>query len=217
MIRAVFFDFDGVLVDSEPLHLECWAEVLAEYGMALDAAQYLEKFIGVSNQEMIEILCRQNGRGFDRRFFTECYDKKKKIYEKRIERCRTPEELAEFIRTRSRDFRFGVVSSSARCEVEPHLVREGLREPIAAMVCQEDGEEFSPARELYRLALRLVNAGAGRVIEPAECLVVEDSGPGAESGRLAGMEVVRVSGPEEVCERITARVHSLAGGAPLAV
>src|SRR5713226_153600 len=206
MIQAIFFDFDGVLVDSEPLHFECWAEVLAEYGMDLGAKQYVEKFIGVSNQEMIEILCRESGRGFDKRFFTECYDKKKKIYEKRVERCRTPEDLTNFIRSRSRDFQFGVVSSSARCEVEPHLVRQGLRDSIVALICQEDVEKFKPAPEPYLHALRLVNAGAGRVIEPAECLVVEDSGPGVESGRVAGMEVVRVSGPEEVYGVIRARV-----------
>ncbi len=198
MIRAIFFDFDGVLVDSEPLHLECWAEVLAEYGMVLEAAQYVEEFIGVSNQAMIETLCRQNGRGFDKRFFAECYDKKKNIYEKRILRCRTPEDLADFIRCRAGDFRFGVVSSSARCEVEPHLVGQGLRDSIVALVCQEDVEKLKPSPEPYVHALRLVNAAAGCLIEPAECLVVEDSGPGEESGRLAGMEVVRVSRPEEV-------------------
>lgn len=201
MIRAVFFDFDGVLVDSEPLHFECWAEVLAGYGISLSAESYVEKFIGVSNRAMIEILCRENSRAFDARFFDECYGRKKVIYQERARAaCRTPSDLLQFIRSASSGLRFGVVSSSARCEVEPHLVGQGIRDAIAALVCQEDVEKLKPAPDPYLRALEMVNATAdgSRAIRPDECLVVEDSGPGAEAGRLAGMQVLRVGGPGEV-------------------
>ena len=212
MIRAIFFDFDGVLVDSEPLHFECWAEVLAEYGIRLDGDQYDAKFIGVSNQEMIEILCREFGREYDKAFFTECYDKKKKVYQARaLSSCRTPEDLVRFIRIQSKTYRLGVVSSSSRCEVEPHLEGQGIRDAIVALVCQEDVEKLKPAPDPYLRALELVNAERhDRVVQPQECLVVEDSGPGAEAGRLAGMQVVRVAGPGEVLGSVEAAIRQTA-------
>jgi beta-phosphoglucomutase len=209
MIRAVFFDFDGVLVDSEPLHCECWAEVLAGYGIPMDAEGYTRQFIGVSNRDMIEILCRQHGRAFDAAFFDECYGKKKIIYEQRVVvRCRTPADLLDFIRTRSKALRFGVVSSSARSEVEPHRVGQGIREAITALVCQEDVEKLKPAPDPYLRALELVNAAldGNGPIGAGECLVVEDSGPGAEAGFQAGMRVLRVSGPGEVLKLLRAFV-----------
>ncbi len=199
MIRAIFFDFDGVLVDSEPLHLACWAEVLAGYGMPLSAEFYYANFVGVSNQEMIQRLCRQFGKGYDAEFFGRCYTAKKILYQDRARgHCRMPQELVTFIQTGPENYRFGVVSSSSRCEVEPHLVGHGVREAITALVCQEDVAELKPAPDPYLRALELVNAGADERIGAGECLVIEDSGPGAEAGRRAGMQVLRVPGPGEV-------------------
>jgi beta-phosphoglucomutase len=199
MIEAIFFDFDGVLVDSEPLHFDCWAEVLAGYGMPITAEFYAENFIGVSNQEMIEILCRKFNRSHGMEFFAECYAQKKALYQKRAPaHCRTPPELVSFFRERSGVYQLGVVSSSSRCEVEPHLAGQGIRDKLAALVCQEDVENLKPAPDPYLRALALVNLAARKEIAPQECLVVEDSGPGAEAGRLAGMQVLRVPSPEHV-------------------
>ncbi|MBI3695825.1 MAG: HAD family phosphatase [Acidobacteria bacterium] len=203
-IRAIFFDFDGVLVASEPVHYECWAEVLAGYGMPLTEQFYFDHFVGISNQEMIEVLCRRYGRAHSREFFQECYARKKALYATRVlEACRTPDDLAAFIRSQAATYRLGVVSSSARSEVEPLLVRDGLRESLAALVCgSENVKNLKPAPDPYLHALELVNAGAANPLHPQECLVVEDSGPGEKSGRLAGMRVLRVTGPEEVSSRL---------------
>ena len=204
MIRAIFFDFDGVLVASEPVHYQCWAEVLAAYGMPLTEQFYFEHFVGVSNQEMIEILCLHYGKAHSRVFFQECYTKKKALYATRVlEACRTPDDLVAFIRGQARTYRLGVVTSSARSEVEPLLVRQGLRESFSVLVCgSEQVKNLKPAPDPYLWALELVNARAHQTLQPQECLVVEDSGPGAESGRLAGMRVLLVAQPEEVSSRL---------------
>ncbi len=204
MIRAIFFDFDGVLIASEPVHCQCWAEVLAGYGMALTEQFYFDNFVGISNQEMIEVLCRHYGKAHSPEFFQECYEKKKALYAERVlDACRTPNDLAAFIRTEAKTYHMGVVSSSARAEVEPLLVRQGLRDSMVALVCGSEGvRKLKPAPDPYLRALELVNAGTPQALQPQECLVVEDSGPGAESGRLAGMQVLLVSRPEEVSSRL---------------
>ena len=59
---AVLFDFDGVLVDSEPLHHECWSEVLKRFGLGLTWEDYAANCIGVSDRNMIQALCDIHGR-----------------------------------------------------------------------------------------------------------------------------------------------------------
>ncbi|HYM13331.1 MAG TPA: HAD family phosphatase [Bryobacterales bacterium] len=208
-IRAIFFDFDGVLVDSEPVHYECWAEVLAGYAMPLEWDFYNQNFIGSSDRDMIQVLCERFGRSYDAGFFRQCYGEKTKLYEQRARgRLAVPEELVLFILTSFKTFDLGVVSSSSRCEVEPHLAGRGIRRAITALVCREDVERCKPDPEPYLRALDIVNAQAdGRGIAAAECLVVEDSEPGAEAGQRAGMRVLRVPGPVGVLGMLEAELR----------
>ncbi|MBI3665668.1 MAG: HAD family phosphatase [Acidobacteria bacterium] len=180
-VRAIFFDFDGVLMDTEPLHHRCWAEVLQPYGIRLTWTHYAREMIGVSAQEMIESLCRKAGRPYTDKFFTACYRKKKELFVRRAARvCQPPDKLKTFLRN-NHDW--------------PYL---------AAMVCEDDVQNRKPAPDPYLLALKRVNNAASRAIKPAECLVVEDSDPGAEAGLKAGMRVVRVLGPRRVLKALEA-------------
>jgi HAD superfamily hydrolase (TIGR01509 family) len=204
MIRAIFFDFDGVLVDSEPVHYECWAEVLRGQGIPLEWEFYNENFIGSSDREMLEVLCRRFGKNYGLGFFRECYARKKSLYQERAAgRVAVPPELVAFILTLRETHPLGVVSSSSRCEVEPHLEGQGIRRAITALVCHEDVERCKPDPEPYRRALEFVNAHGnglpdGSAVRAGECLVLEDSVPGAEAGHRAGMRVLRVSSPRSV-------------------
>jgi beta-phosphoglucomutase len=220
MIRAIFFDFDGVLVDSEPVHYECWAEVLRGQGIPLEWEFYNENFIGSSDREMLEVLCGRFGKIYDLAFFRECYAQKKSLYQERaLGRLVVPPELAAFILTLSETHHLGVVSSSIRCEVEPHLEGQGIRPAITTLVCHEDVDRFKPEPEPYLRALHLVNVHRNGLAEdstvlPGDCLVIEDSVPGAEAGRRAGMRVVRVSSPRSVLGLLQAElgVSGLASG-----
>ncbi len=198
-VRAIFFDFDGVLIDTEPLHFECWAEVLRPRGVSLPWKVYTAEMAGFSNRRMVADLCRRAGKRYSRRFFDDCYAQKRALYQERaLQRCRIPSDLVAFIRAASKAYKLGVVSSSSRSEVEPFLKAQGIPQHLAALVCEEDVENFKPAPDPYRRALAMVNRGSRKRIRPLECLVVEDSEPGAEAGRRAGMRVVRVLGPVEV-------------------
>ncbi len=198
MIRAILFDFDGVLVDSEPLHYQCWVEALAPEGIHFTYEDYARRFIGVSNRAMVEALCRDRNQDFHKDFFERCYARKRALWDQRAPVvCRVPDQLRSFIASSSRIYRLGVVSSSERCEVEPLLAAQGILGHLAVLVCGEDVENLKPAPDPYLLALGLLGGiGAG------ECLVVEDSGPGAEAARAAGMLVIRVEGPGAVLERV---------------
>lgn len=193
-IRAIFFDFDGVLVDSEPLHWETWAEVLKPQGIDVSFEDYSRRFIGVSSREMVRLLCQEAGRPFDLERFQAWYAEKRALYASRD--LDVPDELARFLRHNLNGYRLGVVSSSRRSEVEPCLERSGIRTRLDVLVCAEDAAALKPSPAPY------VRAGELAGIPAAECLVVEDSDAGQQSAQGAGMQVVRVAGPGEVVDRL---------------
>jgi beta-phosphoglucomutase len=194
VIRAIFFDFDGVLVDSEPLHWETWSCVLKPKGIEISFQDYCRRFIGVSNRTMIRELCRDVGLSFDPEQFQVWYAEKRALYAQRD--LRVPDNLAHFIREDLNGYRLGVVSSSRRSEVEPYLVQSGVRERIDVLVCAEDSAELKPSPQPYIRAAHLAGLPA------CECLAVEDSDAGQESATGAGMQVARVRGPEEVVDAL---------------
>ncbi len=208
-IRAIFFDFDGVLVDSEPLHYACWRKVLASRGIRLSWGEYRRRMIGVSNRQMVRELCGETGRTYSDQLFEEWYAEKKRLYFARVARCRVPRALVACLRRLRLDYALGVVSSSARREVEPTLVRQGIRGWLTTVICSEDVKKLKPAPDAYRRALAMVNARSRRRIRAAECLVVEDSGPGVEAARRARMRVVRVAGPRKVARAVRGELHAM--------
>ena len=206
-IRAIFFDFDGVLVDSEPLHYACWRKVLESRGIRLTWKEYERRMIGVSNRQMVRELCGETRRRYSDRLFEEWYAEKKRLYFARVARCRVPRELVACLRRLASNYELGVVSSSARREVEPTLRGQGIHGWLAAVIYSEDVKKLKPAPDAYRRALAAVNERSGGRIRASEWLVLEDSGPGEMAAFRAGMHVLRVSGPREVANAVRARLR----------
>ncbi len=191
---SVLFDFDGVLVDSEPIHFECWREVLAPFGVDLDWATYERTCIGVADRPMVAALCREIAPPADfERVWAE-YPRKNALYRARVEASQpilapTIEMIASLD-----GLKLAVVSSSHRTEVEPLLVAAGIRPRFGAIVCGDDVTRHKPDPEPYRKAAAILGARAP--------LVVEDSPAGAASGRAAGFAVLEVRNAGEVPARV---------------
>lgn len=202
-IRAVFLDFDGVLVDSEPLHYECWAQVLGPLGIVFSQEDYRARYVGVSNRAMVLDLCERFGRPGGHDFFEAQYREKKVLYAARAQtELRIPADLTNLLLTPRNGLYFGVVTSSNKSEVEPCLNAAGIRDRLEVLVCDRDVQRLKPEPDPYLKALELLNAQRGETLPANSCLVVEDSGPGVESGRRAGMQVLQVRHPDEVACRL---------------
>ena len=202
-IRAVFLDFDGVLVDSEPLHYECWAQVLRPLGIVFSQEDYNARYVGVSNRAMVQDLCRRFGRPGGQDFYEAQNSKKKVLYAARaVTQLRIPADLTSLLLTPRNGLHFGVVTSSNKSEVEPCLIAAGIRERLAVLVCDRDVQRLKPEPDPYLKALELLNAQRGGTVSASSCLVVEDSGPGVESATRAGMQVLQVRHPNEVASRL---------------
>ncbi len=179
---ALFFDFDGTLVDSEPLHYACWQEILRPFGIELDWDTYERNCIGVSDRQMVSQLATQAGVDFDALYAQ--YPRKKEMLRERI-LAEPPMSAA----TRRRlvegfDVPIAVVSSSYQLEVEPVLAQLGLESLFATMVFGDHVANLKPHPEPYLEAARRLG-----VRRP---LVFEDSEAGIASARAAGFEVVHV-------------------------
>jgi beta-phosphoglucomutase len=196
--EAILFDFDGVLVDSEPLHYECWCEIIAPHGLVLTWENYAANCIGVSDRAMIETLCRVTGRpGHFEAIWAE-YPAKKALFRRRaVEKVPMPPPTREVLGALD-GYRLAVVSSSGRAEIEPVLEAAGVRRHFETIVTGEDVRELKPSPEPYRTAADRLGI--------TRALVIEDSPAGIASGRAAGFEVLEIARAEEMAGLLRTRL-----------
>jgi beta-phosphoglucomutase len=184
---SILFDFDGVLADTEPIHYQCWLEVLAPFGIEPSWDYYQRECIGISDRLMVERI--STPALFDQ-IWSKYADKQALFRHKLTLKSPFLEETAALISDLSPRYKLAVVSSSGRTEVEPPIVRAGLREHFQAMVCGREAGNLKPAPDPYLHAAELLGA--------KNPLVVEDSAAGEASGLAAGFEVLRVTSAESV-------------------
>jgi beta-phosphoglucomutase len=206
--EAILFDFDGVLVDSEPIHYECWMEVLAPYGFHLDWDAYMRNWVGVSDRSMIQRFCDTARPPLDFDKVWGEYPRKTEIFRARMaERQVFHAETIRLLDTLEH-YKLGVVSSSARTEVEPPLVRAGVRDRFGALVCgRELVTNLKPAPDPYTKAAELLGV--------TRALVIEDSDTGEASGRAAGFDVLRLAHPSRLADELSAVLGLPASSASL--
>ena len=196
---AILFDFDGVLIDSEPLHYACWAEVLKPLGVTLDWEFYRDHCIGIDDREMLRMMATRSNPQRDWEELWAQYPAKKELFRGRtLAAPPFDPTLDSFLAGFHGQYKMAVVTSSARAEIEPLLKAGGLRGYFEVMVCDREAGAHKPAPEPYLMAARLLGAN--------NPLVVEDSPAGIASGRAAGFEVLAVQSPAEVPDLVRRRL-----------
>ncbi len=196
---AILFDFDGVLVDSEPLHYRCWTEILAPWGFKMDWPTYAATAIGITDRLMLSRFCEYATPPVTLETLLGTYPRKRERFrELMAQELPFFEGCVEFLRSLGA-YKLAVVSSSGRTEIEPALVQGGVRGFFGALVCGGDVKNHKPHPEPYLLAAAQLGA--------TKPLVVEDSDAGEESGRAAGFDVVRVSSSSEVPAAVRSRLN----------
>jgi beta-phosphoglucomutase len=188
--EAILFDFDGVLADSEPIHFECWQEILTGFGLHLDWKTYAERGIGASDRSLLSLMCQQTDPPFDLERLVAEYPRKKDLFRTRmLERQPFCAEVFELL-PQLHEYQLAVVTSSGQTEVEPILIHAGLRDYFHVAVYGGDVKRHKPAPDPYLLAMEKLGVRTA--------LVVEDSDAGEASARAAGLEVLRVRTPAEM-------------------
>ncbi len=193
---SILFDFDGVLMDSEPVHFACWREVLLPLGVSLEWDYYLDHGIGIDDKLMLQRLA---GEERDWRELWARYPAKKELFRSRmLDAPPFPEGLAALLEDLAVAYRLAIVSSSSSSEIEPLVERAGLRRYFATIVGGDSVTRHKPAPEPYLLAAERLQARTP--------LVIEDSAAGAAAGRAAGFTVLEIRHPAELESALRARL-----------
>lgn len=197
MIRAVIFDFNGVLIDDEHVHFALFRDVLAEEGITLTEPQYYEVYLGYDDRGCFEHALADAGQPFDKDRIDDLIARKARRYAQAAETgLRIFPGAADCVIALAKRWPIAVNSGALRPEIEFALNRMRLRKYVSAIVSAEDTERCKPDPEGYTLALAALRALPGSRLadlRAEQCLVIEDSRAGLESARAAGMHAIGIS------------------------
>ena len=197
MIQAIFFDFNGVVIDDERLQMKAYQEALGAESIDLTEEDYYGS-LGMDDVTFVRAAFERAGR-------TTADDSMRAIIERKTEFHHEliKDELplfpgvVTFIRNTARHYQLGLVSMARLVEISHVLERAHLEDAFAVTVSAEDVSACKPDPCCYSLALERLNekrsAGRQQPVLPAECVVIEDSPPGIQSGRAAGMRTLGVT------------------------
>jgi len=215
MLAAVIFDFDGIIVDTEPLHYKAFQEVLIPLGMGYGWDEYLGHYIGFDDRDAFREAFRRNGRELTADELHRLIGEKAEAFQKIIATGVEPYPgVVELICSLSGKFPVGLCSGALRSDIDPILAQLRLGNAFDCMVTADEVSASKPDPESYALAVRrLSEVFPERSIIPAVCLAIEDTPAGIASATGAGLKVLAVSNsyPAERLVGVLKVVESLAG------
>ena len=192
MLKAIFFDFDGVLVDTEPLHLRAFQKILAAEGLPLSEQDYYAKYVGFDDKGCFQAVFSDNGRPVTPETIRGLVDRKAALF---LEQLKTNlvvyPGITEFVTMSAQQYRLAVVSGALRHEIEYSLEAAGIRRQFEQITAAQDVRDGKPDPEGYLHTLRQLNRKAP--LTAPECLVIEDTVPGIRAAHAAGMRCLAVS------------------------
>ena len=212
MLRAVIFDFNGIIVDDEPIHFELFRKVFSEEGIDLTKQAYYERYLGFDDRGAFSFGFREHKRPLNHQKLTELIDRKALYYQQAIRNHVTIFPGAkELIVNLAGDLPLAVASGALRNEIETILTTAGLIGHFKAIVSAEDVERGKPEPDIFIKALAMLNAGMDNPIQASDCIVIEDSREGIKGARRAGMKCLAVtnSHPAELLGEAHTIVKSL--------
>lgn len=205
MLRAIIFDFDGVIADTEPLHFRAFQAVLEGIGLSLSETDYYANYLGFDDRGCFIAALAANGRATPAETVRSLMERKAVAYLDAVrQHLVVLPGVSTFVRQASRQYPLAIASGALRPEIELILQAIGLRDCFQQIASAEDVAKGKPDPEPFLLALERLNKsegiGATAPILPDECLVIEDSIPGIRSGKTAGMKVLAVANTHAIGE-----------------
>ena len=188
MIKAIVFDFDGVLADSEPLHLRAYQEAVSSLGLTLTREAYYTHYLGYDDEGVFTALAASHGFALDAPRLDALVAEKGRVFDAIIESGNILYPRAvSCIERMAPVFPLGIASGALRPEIESILRGSRLDHHFRFIVASGDTPVSKPAPDPYRRAAELHG------VRPSECLAIEDSHWGLQSARAAGMRTIAVT------------------------
>jgi HAD superfamily hydrolase (TIGR01509 family) len=194
MLRAIVFDFDGVIADTEPLHFLGLRDVLAEQQVTLSEREYYARYLGYDDVGALRAIGADFGLSWTIDHVAQLAIKKAarvEALERDVSVLFPGAEAA--IRRAADAVPIAIASGALRAEIRRVLDRADLTRYFAAIVAAEDTPASKPAADPYQRAVVRLADAIGGPLRAADCVAIEDSRWGLESARAAGLRTVAIS------------------------
>jgi len=197
MIKALLLDFNGVIIDDEPVQMRAYQELLAAENIALTDEEYYE-CLGMDDRAFVQAAFERVGRKPEGNKVLELTQHKtQKWRDIMADGIPLFENVENFIRKMASELSLGIVSMSGRPEIDYILEQTGLADCFEVIVSAEDVSECKPDPECYRIGFRELDLARTRnghlPMIHSECVVIEDSPPGVQAGKAADLPVLGVT------------------------
>lgn len=213
-LRAIIFDFDGVIADTEPLHFAALQRVLADIDITLTEAEYYADYLGFDDRGCFLAALRTHRRETSPALLGELMDRKAQAYLAAIrDHLAIFPGVRELVHDAAARVPLAIASGALRNEIELILEEAGLRKAFCHITSAEDVTRGKPAPDPFLHAMAGLNRQPAQpTLTPQDCLVIEDSLPGIRAARAAGMKVLAVANTHTVQDlgEADAITHSLA-------
>lgn len=192
---ALIFDFDGVVVDSEPVHLATFQAVLKSIGVPLTKEEYYARYIGFNDHDCFQAALDAAGKNAPEPLLAELIAQKTAMVQRAFAESIKPLPGAcELIRAaRDAGIPVGVCSGALREEIELASRTVGVLDSWKVIVASQDVRQGKPSPEGYSLAMGQICQAARQTINSRLCIAVEDAPAGIQAARDANMRVLAVT------------------------
>jgi HAD superfamily hydrolase (TIGR01509 family) len=197
MIKAILMDFNGVIIDDEPLQMKAYQEILANEGIALSEDHYYAS-MGMDDRTFLNAQYKRAEKDLTTEKVREILELKSVKWRELVDK-EIPlfDSVENFVRKMEKDFALGIVSMALREEIEYVLERVDLRDCFSVIVSAEDVSACKPNPECYHTGFNLIDAARTRrgsnPMVHGDCLVIEDAPQGIIAGKRAGLKTLGIT------------------------
>ena len=196
MLAAVIFDFDGVIVNTEPLHFVAYREVLQTKGLAFSWEEYVSIYQGFDDRDSFREAFKRGGRRLTGSELSKLILAKAKVFQQLVEEkgAQPFPGVVPLIKSLAHQVPLALCSGAVRSDIDPILRMLKLDRVFDVIVTAEDVSASKPDPASYVLALkRLIRTFPSRAIVAGHCVAIEDTPSGIEAANGAGLRVLALS------------------------
>lgn len=205
MIRAVLFDFNGVIADDETTHVACFCQALQEFGLTLSKTEYYGTYLGMDERTCTVLLLTARDGKSDVGLVQQIQERKAELF--RLHPAAQKPELfpgvIKFVQSARPLCRMAIASGGRREQIDRALRGTVIEQMVELIVSADDCPVGKPDPAIYLMTLQRLNDVVRPFLRAEECLVIEDSKAGIRAARAAGMPVLALATTypaDELCE-----------------
>jgi beta-phosphoglucomutase len=196
MIKAIFFDFNGVIIDDETIQMKAYQEILRGHEIDLTEESYMSA-LGMDDRTFVKTMFERAKKPLTDPMLETVLDAKTDLHREMITELPLFPGVLTFLKATSREFSLGLVSMANKVEVGYVFERANLTPLFSVVVTAEDASVCKPAPDCYLAGLLKLNDKRQHErklpLLASECLAIEDSPPGIQSARAAGMRTLAIT------------------------